>query len=255
VHLNATAPALTTRPADERWTAIAATGDESAPGATTTSFALCLDDGPRRIRVVEASVAGPSAANSWTRATATCPSRFVVVGGGARTEPPTAGGLKPIGSFPSDAAGNPVATGAANPGSWTAVGLNGGQPATGAVTHAFALCAGERRVATKVLSVTAAGPATASTMVTATAACPSSGATVLLGGGAFASAMGGVMPQSGVHLRGVYPSDAAGNVVASGTARAWTAVTQSGGMPAPGTQSTVFALCARRSNPRDTSSS
>ena len=244
LHLNATAPVTTRAPKDTTWTGIGATGDQPATGATTTSFAMCLGDGPRHIRVVENTVDGPSAANSWTRTTATCPSRFVLVGGGARTEPPTAGSLKPIGSFPSDAAGNPLATGSTDPTAWTAVGLNGGQAAPGAVTHAFALCAHARRMATQVFSMTSSGPVTASTLLTTTVACPTRGATVLLGGGAFSSAATGAIPQTGVHLRAVYPSDAAGNPVLSGSAGAWTEVTQSGGMPAPGTQSTAFVLCA-----------
>ena len=53
---------------------------------------------------------------------------------------------KPIGSFPGDGSGNPVASPARNPMSWTAVGLNGGMPAPGAVTRAFALCARADRI-------------------------------------------------------------------------------------------------------------
>src|SRR5262249_50053130 len=95
LHLNATPPDLTKKPRARAWPGVAAPGDQAATGATTTSFAMCLADGPRHVRMVENTVAGPSAANSWTRTTATCPKGFTVVGGGARTDPPIAGGLKP----------------------------------------------------------------------------------------------------------------------------------------------------------------
>jgi hypothetical protein len=246
LHLNASVPSgfsANGKRADT-WSGVAATGDQAVSGASTTAFAVCLQHGPHGIRVVSSQTAGPTQPNSWTRTTATCPASFVVVGGGAQTEPETTGGLKPIGSFPSDNAGNPAADSASNPTSWTAVGLNGGMPAPGAVTRAFALCARGRKVSTLVVAGTVAGPTAASTIVTTTATCPTAAAIVLLGGGAFLS-VGGSLPQSGVHLRASYPSDAAGNPILSGTAPAWSETTQSGGMPAPGTSSTVFALCGR----------
>ena len=44
------------------------------------------------------------------------------------------------GSYPSDAAGTPVANGALNPGSWGAVVQAGGQATPGTNVHVFALC-------------------------------------------------------------------------------------------------------------------
>jgi hypothetical protein len=167
----------------------------------------------------------------------------VVVGGGALTDPSTDGSLKPIGSFPSDSAGNPVANNATNPTSWTADGLNGGQTLTGTTTKAFVVCAPASSISTKVLSTEVDGPTTASTKVTTTVSCPATGATMLLGGGIFASDDGNT-PQHGVHLRGSFPSDASGNAVTSGSAGSWTGVDQSGGMAALNTDTTVFALCA-----------
>jgi hypothetical protein len=43
---------------------------------------------------------------------------------------------------------------------------------------------------------------------------------------------------------------AAGAAVTNAPAHAWTEITQSGGMPAAGTDSTVFALCASPQRPR-----
>jgi hypothetical protein len=243
LHLNASLPStLDGRP--DGWTATFATGDQAVTGASTTAFAMCLDGRFHHVRVVTAETDGPSAANSSTRVTAVCPTDFVVVGGGAQTEPPTAGGLKPVGSFPSDLAGTPVSNLATNPVAWTAVGLNGGMPSTGAVTRVFAVCARAHAVSTQVVSATLAGPTTASTSLTVTAGCQTPGAPLLFGGGMFVSGTGGALPQSGVHVRGTYPSDAAGVPVMSGSAQYWSETTQTGGMPAPGTQSTVFALCA-----------
>lgn len=78
----------------------------------------------------------------------------------------------------------------------------------------------------------------------ATSACPSRGPSVLLDGGVYVTAGGGI-PQSGVHLRGTFPSDSRGAPINSGSASAWTGVVQTGGMVARGTDLTVLALCAR----------
>jgi hypothetical protein len=137
LHLNASIPSDSTPTA---WIATGATGSQAAAGATTTAFGICLEDGPKHVRVVESSVSGPETPDTWTRTTATCPEHYVVVGGGARTEPQTVGSLKPIGSFPSDVSGNPVSNLSSDATAWTAVGLNGGQQAPGATTHAFAVC-------------------------------------------------------------------------------------------------------------------
>ena len=81
-------------------------------------------------------------------------------------------------------------------------------------------------------------------MATATVSCPPG--TRLLQGGFFTDETGGLQPQQGVHVRGTYPSDAAGNPVADGATNptSWTDVTQAGGQESPGTNLHVSALCA-----------
>jgi len=250
LHLNGSVPSISSGSLDvtgmlpTAWIASGAKGNKAAPGATTTAFAMCLSDGPQHLRVIEADASGPAVPNSWTRATATCPKDAVVVGGGARTEPGTAGGLKPIGSFPGDASGSPVASMTVNPTSLTAVGLNGGEPAPGAVTRAFAVCARGDRIATRVVSLEVTGPTAAGSSLTTTVGCPTRGTRVLLGGNVYVTASDGIL-STGVHLRGTYPSDSNGTPITSGTANAWTGVVHTGGQVAPGTDTTVFALCAQ----------
>ena len=86
-------------------------------------------------------------------------------------------------------------------------------------------------------------------IATATATCPFD--TALLGGGELAtgSAAGddrGYL-QQGVHVRGSYPSSAAGVPATDGATApgSWTAIVQSGGTPTPGTDTFAFALCAQ----------
>jgi hypothetical protein len=105
------------------------------------------------------------------------------------------------------------------------------------------VCARANRISTQVVSVDLAGPTAAGTSMTATLPCPSQGTTVLLGGGVYVTAGGGI-PSTGVHLRGTFPSDSGGNPITSGHASAWTGVVHTGGQVAPGTDTTVFALCA-----------
>ena len=76
----------------------------------------------------------------------------------------------------------------------------------------------------------------------ATVTCPAG--RVLLGGGANIDLNGGT-PQWGVHLRGTYPSDAAGHPATNGkSADSWTSAVEDGGQAAPGTSSTAFAVCS-----------
>src|SRR5262245_58978204 len=61
LHLNASVPS------DGRassWRGIAATGDQAISGASTTAFAMCLSNGPHRIRVVASEITGPAQPNS-----------------------------------------------------------------------------------------------------------------------------------------------------------------------------------------------
>jgi hypothetical protein len=69
-----------------------------------------------------------------SNASASCPSGTVLIGGGihigrAADAATPNNGLKVNGTMPSDASGNPVANGATDPASWTAVGGFGGQSA------------------------------------------------------------------------------------------------------------------------------
>ena len=209
--------------------------------AVTDSYAVCAVNGPSSVEIVAQSVSGPAAAASSIAATASCPSGTQLVGGGASTlvpPSPVQPSLHLIGSYPSDASGHPAASGPA-PSSWTAVGAAGGAQITSSVTTAYALCAtGSHPVI--VVAANAMGPETASAALAQTAACP--GGSVLLDGGVDIALNGGT-PQQGVHITGDYPSVGGVPVASGGTATGWTAITQSGGQPTPGTQSSVFALC------------
>lgn len=231
-----------TSPASNWSAAGGAAGQAVTASTDLTSYAMCLQVGPTDIQVSNTVVAGPTTAASWASATANCPANYVAVGGGALTAPASTGSLKPIGSFPGDASGNPVADGTQNPTSWTAVGLTAAAGATNTTT-AFVQCAPSDQIMTSVVSVTVTGPETAGTAQAATAQCATPGFTVLLGGGVYASNSGAI-PQQGIHLTGDFPSDAAGNHVTSGTTDSWTGVVQAGGLSAPGTTTNAFALCA-----------
>ncbi|WP_250289649.1 hypothetical protein [Frankia sp. CiP1_Cm_nod1] len=52
--------------------------------------------------------------------------------------------------------------------------------------------------------------------------------------------------QGGVHLRGSYPSDAAGSPAVDGTVNptSWSGIVATGGQPAPNTTAHAFAVCA-----------
>jgi len=173
-------------------------------------------------------------------ATATCPANDRLLGGGARTTAGTAGGLKVIGSFPSNSTGTPVTSGT-NPSSWTAVGLNGGTAGTN-TTYAFAICSTDATNPTvTVKNAEVSGPTAASSGATATVSCPAN--TVLVGGGAFISNSFGIPASQGDHLTGDFPSDSSGNPVTSGSAGAWTAASHTGGQSSSGTATDVWALC------------
>jgi hypothetical protein len=223
-----------------RWLAAGGAGGAVPSDALTVGYALCLDT-PLATTIVTASASGPTGTFQEARATASCPAGTTLLSGGARTTPGTVGSLKPRASYPSDAAGTPVLGGAA-PGSWTAVGLNGGGGNQGNVTLAYAVCA---FAAPPVLVAHAQvpGPATASTAAQATSVCPAG--TTLLGGGASISDGFALPGSQGDHLTGSYPSDAAGTPVGAGAAAAWTAATHTGGVDSGSlTQTDAWALCA-----------
>jgi hypothetical protein len=244
------------------WSAIGGFGGQSEPGDQVRAFAICaVAGGPTDTLYVVKTVPGPTDAATTKKVTVTCPAATRLIGGGAQTNPASAPSLKPIGSYPSDPAGRPVANGAANPSSWTAVGAAGGmQFGTGSPsTTVFAICDERPSFALTVARVDVidhpAGPGNldpaSDPFALATARCPKG--TVLLGGGMLAdgSASGpdGGVPQQGVHVRGTYPSDGKGAPVGEGATAptAWTVVVQSGGQPTPGTDTHAYALCARPS--------
>lgn len=224
------------------WIGAGGIGGQATSGVTTWGYALCLAAPGLRTQVVSASTPGPTATFSGVLATATCPPGTRLLSGGARTTPGTVGSLKPNGSFPSDAAGAPVVSGA-NPTSWTAAGLNGGQPPAGNTTHAWALCAGGAPLpAVVVRNARVAGPGPASTGAQVTTACPPGG--VLLGGGGYISDGFALPGSQGDHLTGSFPSDAAGTPIAAGPAAAWTASSHTGGTDSgPLTVTDAWALC------------
>jgi hypothetical protein len=243
------------------WTALGGFGGQAENGDFVRAFALCLSGGPPGLTdttLIAKTEKGPAAAATDENVTVTCPPGTRLVGGGAATSPASEPSLKPIGSYPSTASGQPVPAGARDPQSWTATGAAGGmQFGSGhPTTTVYAICA--REVLTHVVVARSdlidhpAGPGNlnpgSDPFAVATATCKAS--TVLLGGGVLAdgNAEGSDhgVPQQGVHVRGSYPSDSRGKAVGDGASHvsAWTAIVQSGGQATPGTDTHAFALCA-----------
>jgi hypothetical protein len=259
LHVNGTAPAGPgMRPIGSSgavaagWTALGATGGQAVLGGVTTVYAMCLRGKPlgRPARIVVADVAGPVAAARTARATATCPTGSMLLGGGGETKVTGDGNspsLRLIGSYPSSAAGAAVTDGAGSPSSWSALADSGGQGDPHVRTTAFALCASAPRAQTTVAVASRPGPLPAGSATPVTANCP--GGDVLISGGAEVGPRTG-LPQQGLHLTGSFPSDAAGVGVrsrhASPDANSWTARAESGGQGSPaGTLTTAFAVCLR----------
>jgi hypothetical protein len=222
------------------WSATANFGIESEAGDQITSLALCTTRTFDQRIVVSRSVNAPVPSGAVGRVTVTCPPGTMVVGGGAQATPPGAAALKPVGMYPSDAAGNMLPHGWADATSWTAVATT----AMGGFSHnttAYAVCAAAVGLATRVARVDAPGPQAARTSTTTTVDC---GTDSLIGGGVLADRSVG-SPQQGVHLRGSYPSDLTGVPAVAGTAdpAAWSAIVSSGGQASPNTFTHVFALC------------
>lgn len=224
------------------WTAEGTFGGQSEDGDQVTSFAMCATAGSVLRLVAVASINGPTAAATTASVTATCPAGTTLVGGGALGTPASSPSFKPVGSFPSDASGTMAPDGARNPRSWTAIGSAGGGADPANVTTAFAVCSISPFVQTTVVRVDAPGPTVGSTFTTVPATCATG--TRLLGGGVNADNSTGPL-QQGVHLRGSYPSDAAGKPVGNGAVdpTTWTGIVQAGGQPTPHTVTHTFALC------------
>jgi hypothetical protein len=222
------------------WAATANFGAEFEVGDQITSLALCTTRTFAQRVVVSGSVNAPIPAGAVGKVTVTCPPGTLVVGGGAQATPAASPALKPVGMYPSDAAGNMLPNGAANATSWTAVATT----AAGGFTHtttAQAVCAAADGLATRVARVDAPGPQSARSSTTTTVDC---GTDSLIGGGVLTDRSVGVL-QQGVHLRGSYPSDLSGVPAVAGTAdpAAWSAIVSSGGLASPNTVAHVFALC------------
>ena len=232
------------------WTAVGATGGQLVIGAGTTEFALCARGVAATSQIAVASVAGPASAATTARATATCPARTSLLGGGgltaltSRAEPSPS--LHLTGSFPSGSDGSPIAVPGSAANSWTAVADSGGRSGSGVETTAFAVCGAVGRGRTQVALSARPGPLSPGGVTTSTASCPTG--TVLLSGGVSTGPATG-QPQQGLHLTGSFPSSPAGDpVTASGAnANAWTARAESGGQGSPaGTATTAFAVCLTR---------
>jgi hypothetical protein len=245
-----------------RWTALGGFGGQSEPGDQVRAYSVCAGGGPTGVEdtiIVTKTVDGPKAPGADKWVTVTCPRGRRLIGGGASTHPASAPSLKPIDSYPSTAGGKPLAAGAKDPSSWTAVGAAGGmQFGTGnPTTTAYAICAKATALHTLVARTDVidhpAGPGNlnpgSDPFAIATATCPAG--SVLLGGGMIADGIkpgpDGGIPQWGVHVRGSYPSNVKGLPLGESARNptSWTAIVQSGGQPTPGTDTHAFALCVR----------
>ncbi len=252
------------------WMAIANFTGVSEAGDQASAFALCASgDGPSHTVVKAASRTGTNTAQEVSPpglATATCPAGTRLIGGGATTNTPdqvndgvtvgNGGNLKPLGDYPSDAAGAPAADGSTSATSWSAFGSAGVTTATDVVT-AYALCSSDPATPpVQVERVDLDGPDAqpGTTITAASATCPAT--TRMLGGGyrvlESVNGVGGLQPQQGYHMRGSYPSDTAASppgAVGDATLNAdtWTALHQAGGQGlAAGKHMTTnaFAMCA-----------
>jgi hypothetical protein len=229
------------------WTAIGATGAQPVPDASTMALGIC-DRGTAGMvapQVIVKSTLGPFAAASSARTTAVCPGGTSLVGGGAnaglRKGWPPPPSLHITASFPSDPGGNALPPGG-QPNAWTAVAATGGAPLTGAATTAYALCA-PRPATGQMVVKSAIGPSGAATSFSVTARCPD-GSILVFGGASTGLNQGGNDPPQGLHMRGTFPSDAAGHPFGGAAPTAWTAVAEAGGLLTLGTRTTAFAVCS-----------
>lgn len=242
------------------WLAFGGTGGATNASFSTTPFAVCFTSNLiNHTQVVMNKAAGPSSASTPQVVVATCPANTVLLGGGARTTPASAGSTKPIASYPTfynavhDYGQKAAADGETNPDSWTAVGWSAGGSSN--TTYAYAICSGNdinvSGVTVKVRYSEASGPTSATTGQTQTVGCGGEDGTLISGGAAISG--GNVTTtdftgpgSQGDHLNGSLPSDSSGNPVSNGTTNAayWSAFTHTGGASSPSTYSDVWALCA-----------
>lgn len=125
------------------WTAVGSTGGNADPTLTTTAFAVCAKPQGVQTRVTRVDAPGPQTGSTQTTVSASC-ADGKLFGGGVHTDNsagPLQGGVHLHGSYPSDAAGDPVGDGAVNPTTWSGIVAAGGQPTPNTMAHAFALCA------------------------------------------------------------------------------------------------------------------
>jgi hypothetical protein len=127
------------------WTVTGLNGGGGDQSNTTYAFALCATAGVLpTVTVVHTQVPGPAPASTPAQTTATCPAATALLGGGGLISDafglPGSQGDHLTGSYPSDTAGTPVASGIAA--SWTAASHTGGVD-SGSLTQtdAWALCA------------------------------------------------------------------------------------------------------------------
>jgi hypothetical protein len=246
------------------WLAVGGSGAVVNSSFSTTSFALCLASSViTHTQVVMTTVAGPAKALTPAVAVASCPANTVLLGGGARTTPASAGSLKPVASYPTfhnaahDFGNKPAADREINPDSWAAVGLNGGGTGTAPnTTYAYAICsqpgADTSGVTVTVHSHEVSGPTTSTTSQQVITTCSPPDGTLISGGAAISggnlTTKGFTAPGSqGDHLNGSFPSNTSGAPAGNGTttATSWTAVSHTGGVDSPQTFSEAWALCAR----------
>jgi uncharacterized repeat protein (TIGR01451 family) len=259
------------------WLSIANYTGVSEAGNQASTFALCATaDGPAHVMVKTASRTGIVATQEVqppAAATATCPVGTRLIGGGATTSTPDQvndgltvgnnGNLKPLGDYPSDAAGASAADGSTSATSWSAYGSAGISAATDTVT-AYALCSTDPATPpVQVARTDVDGPDAqlGTTVTTASATCPAG--TRMLGGGygvdeTVAGTGSGLQPQQGYHMRGSYPSTPGTPPAAVSDATAnpdtWTALVQAGGQNlAVGKHMTTraYVLCATEPPPPD----
>lgn len=211
-----------------------------APGTdTATTFAMCSSDVTAATEVVVTA----TAAGSLGPVTAACPANTSLVGGGGGYTAFISGdNSKLFNSYPSDAAGDQPANNSLDLTAWTVAGNS--NSATGAITTAVALCATDSAVGTQVVAAnTTLSTVASGAQLPATVTCPSG--TTLLDGGSIVTdnPSGPGTGGQGVHLIGDYPSDNAGNPLATGTPASWTVIAEDGGQTLTSMGTEAVGLC------------
>lgn len=221
--------------------------------AASFAFVLAAPAAQALPAIAVHTVTGPVTAQqaSETPVTASCPSGSVLTGGGIHAfysgppPDPATNPYEPInglimrGTTPSDAAGQPSASGATDVAAWTAYAGFAGQFEINDSATAFALCStADGPAHTVVVTSSINLPTIPSTTAAVTATCPSS--TRLVGGGAR------MTPASSPSQKpvGSYPSDASGSLGVTDDPDSWTAVGESGGQMNLANVTTAYALCS-----------